>query len=126
MYQVLQFTGLPASVTTTFQDFSGSIQYTLAGDSAAAGYFPNGRGSQWTYFVYDSLAHISDTLTVTIFGHTILPMGIETTVWQYAYSTFIETLYVNTSQDTIRFYETRGSTWGNFNYVFPLFVVDGG
>ncbi len=37
MYQVVQQTGLPASASVSFQDFTGSIQYALAADSLVFG-----------------------------------------------------------------------------------------
>lgn len=55
MYRVFTAVDLPVLVSITFQDFTGSIHYVLVGDTLVSEYFPNGRGSQWTYFVHDSL-----------------------------------------------------------------------
>ena len=129
MYQMVGLTGLPSSISVAFENFTGSIQYALVGDTAVSVFnatdFPKGRGSQWTYFVYDSLAQRSDTLVVTVFGQTTLPGNIPATIWQHAYAAHVETLYVNTTQDTIRFYRYPNSTWEELNYVFPLCVGRG-
>jgi len=126
MYRALMITGLPASVSITFQDFTGSISYALVGDTLISGFtladFPNTRGWQRTYFVYDSLARQSDTLVVTVFGQITLPGNISATIWQYAYRARTETVYVNVLRDTVRFYRDPNSWWGEFNYVFPLYV----
>ncbi len=64
MYRALMITGLPVSISITFHDFTGSISYALVGDTTISEFnlsdFPNTRGSQWTYFLYDSLARQSD------------------------------------------------------------------
>ncbi|MBM2841986.1 MAG: hypothetical protein HW412_2514 [Bacteroidetes bacterium] len=128
-YRTLMVTGLPGSISITFEDFTGSIQYTLVGDTAIGGFnltdFPNSQGSRWTYFVYDSLAQRSDTLVVTVGGQTILPGNIPATIWQFAYLTRTDTMFVVVAGDTLRFYRYPNYSFGEVNFLFPLFLGKG-
>lgn len=126
MYQVLMVVGLPASITVSFQNFSGNIQYALAADSLVSTFsvneFPNTRGTFWVYLRHDSVANRTDSVRVHVHDQVILPGGIRATVWQrVAYpGPTIDTLYVMQSEDTIRI--LREPEWVRVNtmYVFPF------
>ena len=82
--------------------------------------YPNKIGDQWVYFVYDSMAHTSDTLTVTIASAGSLN-GAGTLLWQYSYSSgYIDTLQTLVSGDTVSYYTNTILPSVNFVILFPL------
>ncbi|MBI5471104.1 MAG: hypothetical protein HY961_02030 [Ignavibacteriae bacterium] len=126
MYQVLIISGLPASITTKFQNFTGSVQYAIAGDTTPeyGSDFPNTRGTQWTYARFDSLASRRDTVVVTVFGQVTFN-GRPATIWQQAARSRTDTIYVSVSGDTVRMYNFPFSSSTNSKYIFPLYVGKG-
>lgn len=67
-------------------------------------YFPNKVGNQWVYMVTDSLKNVTDTVIVTITGTISDPSSGETyKVWQYKWPDRMDTAYVETKGDTVRF-----------------------
>jgi hypothetical protein len=129
--QVVNLRGLPSSASIVFQGFTGNIQYALIGDTVNSEFtvsdFPTQPFSSWVYAVYDSIHHQRDTLTLRIGDHTLIPGagGISGTVWSFRYLGRMETLYVNISYDTLRFFHSTTiwatSDW-QMNYLFPLTV----
>lgn len=123
-YHILPGSGVPASIAVSFANFTGVLTYMLLGftnfDTMSVHEFPTSIGSQWKYAVYDSLAQQRDTLVVTILGRTVLPGDIPAFIWQFAYRSRIDTQYVSTLADTVRFYTSSFDEWSQPNYVFPL------
>jgi len=78
--------------------------------------FPNALGNTWTYAHHDSLANVSDTLIVTITGETSLSNNQPAMIWQYRFSNSVDTTYVFTDGDTVRFVGNSHP----FRIVFPL------
>jgi hypothetical protein len=126
LYQVLSVSGIPDSVVVSYANFTGSVHYVLLGvgnfDSMAVSEFPTSVGSQWTYAVFDSLAQQRDTLVVTVFGQTILPGNIPASIWQLAYRSYTDTLYVKVAGDTVQFYRYPHDQWTLPGYLFPLWL----
>lgn len=87
-------------------------------------YFPNKIGNTWIYSFYDSLSHQSDTVTVLIVGKTTIPQNKPATIWQRTFRSYIDTVFVTVSSDTVRIIhkENVNSQWINTKYVFPLYV----
>ncbi len=78
--------------------------------------FPNAVGSQWTYFVHDSLLEAGDTVDVHITGLATLPGGGgQAKIWTCTYRNWtnetggerIDTEYVQIIGDTIRIHRPR-------------------
>ena len=82
--------------------------------------YPNKIGDQWVYFVQDSLAHVNDTLTVTIVSAASLN-GSASLLWQYSYSNgLIDTLQAVTYGDTIDYYTNPPFPTLSFGLLFPI------
>ncbi len=126
MYQVITVGGTPASMVITFQNFTGSIQYAVAGDTMAVGVsdFPNTRGSRWTYTRYDSLVSRRDTVVVTILGEVTIE-NRRMSAWQRASRMRTDTTYVRVTGDTVRVYDFPFSPSTNSKYILPLQVGKG-
>ena len=84
------------------------------------GQFPNKIGDQWVYLVQDSLAHVNDTLTVTVLSAGNLN-GVASLLWQYSYSNgTVDTLQAITSNDTINYYTNPPFPTLSFALLFPI------
>ncbi|MEO5929549.1 MAG: hypothetical protein ABIR47_06430 [Candidatus Kapaibacterium sp.] len=83
--------------------------------------FPNAVGSSWIYSVYYLPKKQYDTLTVTIYGDTILADSQHVSIWRYAWSNNADTEYVATSGDTVKGYfnDSAGYELAD-EYVYPL------
>lgn len=128
MYQVLMVVGLPASITVSFQNFSGNIQYALVADSLIPAFhasdFPNSRGSVWGYVRFDSVANSTDSVRIHVMDDILLPGKVAAKIWTRISfpSVAIDTVYVGRSNDTVRIYRLSTDLWNNTKYVFPLQV----
>ncbi len=79
--------------------------------------FPNTEGTQWIYSYYDSLNSKADTVTVTVLA--ALNQG-DTSIWQYSFSTYTDSQYVITRDDTIIMRPVNSYKWPETILVFPL------
>ncbi|MDB5033854.1 MAG: hypothetical protein JWQ98_1095 [Chlorobi bacterium] len=88
---------------------------------APAADFPNAVGSRWTYSVYYLPKKQYDTLTVTIYGDTMLADGRRASIWRYAWSSDADTEYVTNRGDTVKGYfnDSAGYELAD-EYVYPL------
>jgi len=85
--------------------------------------FPNQKGFQFTYSLVDSFVNpVYDTVTVIIKGDTTLPNSKQATIWEYNYSTYTDTFFVTTTNDTLRFYSRWDNQRARTVYVFPIKV----
>lgn len=84
--------------------------------------FPNKVGNVWTYSLFDSLSHQSDTVTVRIVGQTTIPGNKPATVWQKTFRSHVDTEFVFISSDTVRIISKANinAQWDNTKYLFPL------
>ncbi|MBI1807171.1 MAG: hypothetical protein HYR76_08995 [Ignavibacteria bacterium] len=87
--------------------------------------FPHGIGTRWTYAIYDSLARSLDTASVRVVDTTRLPNGTPAFVFQYTYTSNIDTQLVSFLRDTVVFYSRSRSPYSTFGLVFPLEVGPG-
>ena len=88
-------------------------------------YFPNSIGSRFIYFYFDSLSMHSDTVTVSIVDTITYDNIKQLTVWEYIYSSKIDTRYVYSSGDTVKIYNDLENWWINTTYLFPLEIGKG-
>ncbi|MFH1685916.1 MAG: hypothetical protein ABIE70_00150 [bacterium] len=94
--------------------------------------FPNAVGDEWTYFYYDSLrfvsdtVHVSDTVDVRVTGFGQAPDGGQAKLWVYSYrhlkdsagAARVDTAYVTEVGDTIRMIRPQQPSPITFVYPF--------
>jgi hypothetical protein len=82
--------------------------------------FPNNQGSNWVYFVEDSLNNSTDTLRILINGETTISTGEGVTIWQMNYTGRTDSNYVLFNRDTVKIFEDKEYLIENIKIVFPL------
>ena len=85
--------------------------------------FPSGIGSYWVYEVTDSVKNIFDILRVSVPGEITLDDNKKLKIWEYKYSTHVESLYVSIDADTLLFYVKVNSVYlEKTKILFPLTI----
>lgn len=87
--------------------------------------FPNTNGTWWKYKVFDSVTSILDTITIRIVGDTKLDNGTPVRIWQInslASYKPVDTNYIYSGSDGIRFYSNKSFQSLYKAYNFPLEV----
>ncbi len=84
--------------------------------------FPNEVGHSWTYATFDSIAMTPDTTRVTVVGRITFDDGSPGTAWEFASRSEVDTQYVSTFRDTVRFTPGPAYPRTGSKYVFPLRV----
>jgi hypothetical protein len=94
-------------------------QYTV-------GIFPSGKGSNWTYIIYDTLRNRTDTMSITIVDELSFPPHDKKQTWQFVKNSIADTEYVFLVDDTVTFYTDYWSSGPtDVKYIFPLTIGHG-
>ena len=87
--------------------------------------FPNTSGTWWKYKVYDSVTSTLDTITISVLGNSKLDNGMDVKIWQInslnSYKP-VDTNYVYSGPDGIKFYYNKSTQSFYKAYKFPLEV----
>lgn len=87
--------------------------------------FPNTIGTWWKYKVFDSVTSTLDTVTIKIVGNSKLDNGTPVRIWQINSLTSlkpVDTNYIYSGSDGIKFYYNKTSQSFFKAYNFPLEV----
>ena len=88
----------------------------------AASDFPQTIGDQWVYRRTDSITNIVDTFAIKIVGRKTLENGELAMMWEYTYSTTVDTLYYSIEADTVKQYANSRVANYSHLYIYPLYL----